>query len=97
MCDEKIPIMLQEEVYHMVIRQSLCYGLECWPAEEIQQRMMVGGCMCNHMWFDKPRNRAIRNKVEVTSIKDKIREATLRWFEHVRRMDITYLCKACED
>ena len=41
--------------------------------------------ICGHMRLDKIRNEAIRSKIGVTSIEDKMREARLRWFGHIRR------------
>jgi len=43
--------------------------------------------MCGHTRFDKIRNEVIRDKVEVTSIEDKIRETRLRRFGHIRSVD----------
>ncbi|KAG5625059.1 hypothetical protein H5410_010277 [Solanum commersonii] len=41
--------------------------------------------MCGHTRSDKIRNEVIREKVEVASVVDKLREARLRWFGHVKR------------
>jgi len=41
--------------------------------------------MCGHKRLDKISNELIRGKIEVASIKDKIREDRLRWFGHIRR------------
>ncbi|KAG5579352.1 hypothetical protein H5410_049979 [Solanum commersonii] len=48
-----------------------------------QMRMMRW--ICGHTQRYKIRNEDFWNKVEVTSVVDKMREARLRWFEHVRR------------
>ena len=44
--------------------------------------------MCGHTRFDKIRNGVIRGKIGVAPIEDKIREARLRWFGHVRRRNM---------
>ncbi|KAG5580522.1 hypothetical protein H5410_051149 [Solanum commersonii] len=40
--------------------------------------------MCGHTRSDKIRNEVIREKVGVASVVDKLREARLRWFGHVK-------------
>ncbi|KAG5582302.1 hypothetical protein H5410_052929, partial [Solanum commersonii] len=41
--------------------------------------------MYGHTRSDKIRNEVIREKVGVASVVDKLREARLRWFGHVKR------------
>jgi len=41
--------------------------------------------MCDHTRLDKIRNEVIRGKIGVATIEDKIREAGLWWFGHIRR------------
>ena len=41
--------------------------------------------MCGNTRKDKVRNEDIRTKIDVTSIKEKMRENCLRWFGYVRR------------
>ncbi|KAG5591785.1 hypothetical protein H5410_042299 [Solanum commersonii] len=41
--------------------------------------------MCGHTRSDRIRNEVIREKVGVASVVDKLREARLRWFGHVKR------------
>jgi len=48
------------------------------------------------MRFDEIRNKVIRGKICVTSIEDKIREAKLRWFSHIRRRSMDELVRRCE-
>jgi len=43
--------------------------------------------ICGHARLDKISNEVIRGKLGVASIEDKIREAKLRWFGHIRSMD----------
>lgn len=39
--------------------------------------------MCGHMRNDRIKNQDIQGKVGVATIKDKMKEKQLRWFEHV--------------
>ena len=41
--------------------------------------------ICGHMRLDKIRNEVIRDKIGMASIEDKMREAILCWFGHIRR------------
>jgi len=43
--------------------------------------------MCGHTRFNKIINEVIRGKIGVVSIEDKMRNARLRWFGHIRSMD----------
>jgi len=43
--------------------------------------------ICGHTRFDKSRNEVIRGKIGLTSIDDKIGEAILKLFGHLRSMD----------
>ncbi|XP_015162155.1 uncharacterized protein [Solanum tuberosum] len=90
LCDKKIPPKLKGKFYRVVVRPSLLYGAECWPVKNSHvQKMHVAEMrmlrwMCGHTRSDKIRNEVIREKVGVASVVDKLREARLRWFRHVK-------------
>lgn len=52
--------------------------------------------MYGHTTRDMVTNEAIRYKVRVASVMDKIRQATLRWFGHVKRKRKDSLVGRCE-
>lgn len=52
--------------------------------------------MCAHTKSGKIRNETIREKLEVTPMADKIREARLHWFGHVQRRSINALVRRYE-
>lgn len=52
--------------------------------------------MCGHTMRDKIRNDDIRNKVGVTSMEDKMHEARLRWYVHVKRRGVDAPVRRCE-
>jgi len=97
-----MPVRLKEKIYRMVIRPALTYGAKCWPIKKAQaQRMMVTEMrmihwICGYTRMDKIRNEAIRKKVGVAPVDQKIRETSLRWFGHVKRRSKDAPVRRCE-
>ena len=52
--------------------------------------------ICGHTRLDRIRNEVIRDKIGVTFIEEKIGEARLRWFGHIRRRNMDASVKRCE-
>ncbi|XP_070018347.1 uncharacterized protein [Nicotiana sylvestris] len=52
--------------------------------------------MCGRTKQDRIKNEAIRDRVGVASVEDKMWESWLRWFEHVRRRSIDAPVRRCE-
>ncbi|XP_019234188.1 PREDICTED: uncharacterized protein LOC109214696 [Nicotiana attenuata] len=52
--------------------------------------------MSGHAKLYKIRNEVIRDKVGVAPLEDKMGEARLRWFEHIKRRSIESLARRCE-
>ncbi|KAL3368566.1 hypothetical protein AABB24_009429, partial [Solanum stoloniferum] len=102
LCDKKIPPKLKGKFYRVVVRPALLYGAECWPVKNSHvQKMHVAEMrmlrwMCGHTRSDKIRNEVIREKVGVASVVDKLREARLRWFGHVKRRGADAPVRRCE-
>ncbi|VDO62827.1 unnamed protein product [Heligmosomoides polygyrus] len=93
LCDRKIPERLKSKIYRTVVRPVAMYGAECWPAtKEVESRLSV---METKMlrWtagvtrLDHVRNVSVRQRFGVAPIADKLREARLRWYGHVLRVD----------
>ena len=87
MCDRNIPLWLKEKFYRTAIRPTLSYDTECWKYHA-QKMSVVEMCMlrwmCGNTRRDKVRDAEIRTKIDVASIKEKMRENRLRWFGHRR-------------
>ena len=98
----RCPLILKGRVYCMVVRLALLYGAECWPVKKLHiQRMRVAEMrmirwICGHTRLDKIRNKVMRDKIGMTSIKDKMREIRLHWFGHVRRRPMDAPVRRCE-
>ena len=86
----------------MVLRLTLLYRVECWPIKKshIQKTKVVEMRMihriCGHTRLDKIRNKVIIGKIGVASIDDKIRNAKLCWFGHIRRRKMDAPVRRCE-
>ncbi|KAG5606376.1 hypothetical protein H5410_027868 [Solanum commersonii] len=102
LCEKKIPPRLKGKFYRVVVRPALLCGAECWPVKNAYvQKMHVAEMrmfrwMCGHTRSDKIRNEAIREKVGEASVVDKLREARLRWFGHVKRRCADAPVRRCE-
>ncbi|XP_060182471.1 uncharacterized protein LOC132612165 [Lycium barbarum] len=102
LCDKKVPPKLKGKFYKVVVRPTMLYGAEYWQVKISHvQKMKVAEMrmlrwMCGHTRSDRIRNEDIRDKVGVASMEDKMREARLRWFGHVKRRDTDAPVRRCE-
>ncbi|KAF3661377.1 DNA-binding protein S1FA2 [Capsicum annuum] len=102
LCDKKVPPKLKGKFYRVVVRPALLYRAECWPVKNSHiQKMKVAEMrmlrwMCGLTRRDRVRNETIREKVGVTSVECKMREARLRWFGHVKRRGMDAPVCRCE-
>ncbi|KAH1225701.1 Craniofacial development protein 2 [Glycine max] len=94
LCDAKVPIKLKGKFYRTTVRPAILYGTECWAVKS-QHETKVGVAemrmlrwMCGKTRQDKIRNGAIRKRVGVAPIVEKMVENRLRWFGHVERRPV---------
>ena len=89
LCDKKFPSTLKGKFYHVAIRTTLLYGLECWPVKKFLEHRMEATemrmlrWMCGSTMIYKIRNQEFREKLGVAPLSAKMRENRLRWFGHV--------------
>jgi len=79
-------------MYKNYVRSALNYGAECWPmkVENVRMKsteMRMLRMICGKTVRDKVRNEEIRERTEVKSIEEHLREQRLHWFGHMERMD----------
>ncbi|KAM3202650.1 hypothetical protein P3L10_030274 [Capsicum annuum] len=102
LCDKKVPPKLKGKFYRVVVRPAMLYGAECWPVKNshIQKikvaEMRMLRWMCGLTRGDRVPNETIREKVSVTLVECKMREARLRWFGHVKRRGMDAPVRRCE-
>ncbi|KAL5189467.1 Enoyl-CoA hydratase 2, peroxisomal [Glycine soja] len=94
LCDAKVSIKLKGKFYRTAVRPAILYGTECWAVKS-QHENKVGVAemrmlrwMCGKTRQDKIRNEAIRERVGVAPIVEKMVENRLRWFGHVERRPV---------
>nr|XP_016494092.1 PREDICTED: uncharacterized protein LOC107813349 [Nicotiana tabacum] len=98
----QVPPKLKGKFYRTVVRPAMFYGAECWPVKNSHiQKMKVAEMrilkwMCGHTKLNKIRNDDIRVKVGVVPMEDKMREARLRWFGHMKRRSLDAPVRRCE-
>ncbi|KAG2658315.1 hypothetical protein PVAP13_1KG247805 [Panicum virgatum] len=91
LCDKRVPQKLKDKFYRTAIRPAILYGVECWPTKRrhVQQlsvaEMRMLQWFCGHTRRDRVRNKAIRDRVGVAPIEEKLTQHRLRWFEYVQR------------
>ncbi|VFQ94525.1 unnamed protein product [Cuscuta campestris] len=93
LCDPKISRRMKGKFYQSVVRPAMLYGAECWAVKKThvhrlhaaQMRMLRW--MCGKTRLDMILNEVIRRQVGIAPLEDKLREARLRWFGHVKRRD----------
>ena len=97
LCDRKVPVKVKGKLYKSVVRPALMYGMETLPMKKLNERKMevtemkMLRWMCGVTRNDRIRNEYIRGTTKVTEITNKIQEARLRWYGHVRRRDENYI------
>ncbi|RZB55503.1 Villin-4 [Glycine soja] len=94
LCDAKVPIKPKGKFYRTAVGPAILYGTECWAVKS-QHETKVGVAemrmlrwMCGKTRQDKIRNGAIRERVGVAPIVEKMVENRLRWFGHVERRPV---------
>ncbi|PHT40147.1 hypothetical protein CQW23_19001 [Capsicum baccatum] len=85
-----------------MVRPAFLYGMECWPVKKthiqrmkvVEMRMLRWMCGCTRK--GRIRNEVIRDKVGAALVEDKMREARLRWFNHMMRGSMDAPMQRCE-
>jgi len=91
--DRRMPRKLKVKIYETVVRPVMVYGGELWTLRKKEERLLettemrmlrrIRGVSLR----DRMRSEDIRRELGVRSITSRLREARLRWFGHVKRMD----------
>ncbi|KAL5146984.1 Craniofacial development protein 2 [Glycine soja] len=83
LCDAKVPIKLKGKFYRTAVRPAILYGTECWAVKSQHENKVGVAEMRMLRWMC-----AIRERVGVAPIVEKMVENRLRWFGHVERRPV---------
>ena len=95
-CDRRVPARVKGKVFTVAVRPAMSYGLETLALTKRQEaemevaelKMLRFSLGVTRM--DKIRNEYIRGTAQVEKFGEKTREARLRWYGHLRRIDDGY-------
>ena len=99
LCDKRVPEKVKGKMYKTIVRPAMLYGMETVAMTKRQERKMevaemkmlrfsLGVTRVNRL-----RNEEIRERLGVTKLEAKLREARLRWMDHVYRREDNYVGK----
>ena len=91
-CDSRVPARVNAKVYKVAVRPAMLYGLETvalTKRQEAEMEMLRFSFGVTIM--DKIRNEYIRVTAQVGMFGEKTRDASLRWYGHLRRKDDGYI------
>ncbi|VFR02807.1 unnamed protein product [Cuscuta campestris] len=85
---------MKGKFYRSVVRPAMLYGAEYWAFKKTHVRRLHAAEMRMLRWisgktrWDRISNEVIRRQADMAPVEDKLREARLKWFGHVRRRDV---------
>jgi len=97
LCDRRVSARLKGKLHRTVVRPAMMYGLETVAMTKRQEAELEVAEMKMLRFelgvtrMDMIRNSLIRGTLHVASMGNKVREARLRWYGHVRRRDVEYV------
>ena len=99
LCDRKLSARVKGKLYRSIVRLAMLYGMETVAVTERQvgkikvaQLKMVGWAL-GVTRKDKIRNEYVRGAVKIAKLGDKLRNARLHWYGHVKRREEGYVGK----
>ena len=99
LCDRKLSAKVKDEMYKSVVRPAMLYGMETVAVTERQVGKMEVAELKMVRWAlgvtrkDKIRNVYVRRTTKVAKLGDKLRNARLRRYGHIKRREEDYVGK----
>ena len=93
LCDRKLSAKVKRKMYKSVVRPTKLYGMETVAVTERQMGKMEVAELKMVRWAlavtrkDKIRNEYVRGTAKIAKLGDKLRNARLRWYGHVKRRE----------
>ena len=99
LCDRRIRLRENGNVYKTVVRPAMMYGAETLAVKKAQEKKLDVAEMRMLRWMsgvtklDRIRNERIRGTTKVGEISKKVQESRLKWYGHVLRREDEYVGK----
>ena len=99
LCDRKLSAKVKGKMYKSFVRPTILYGMETVAVTERQMEKMKVAELKMVRWAlgatrkDKGRNEYVRGTAKIAMLRDKLRNARLRWYGHVKRREEDYVGK----
>ena len=99
LCDRKLSAKVKSKMYKSVVKPALLYGMETVTVTQRQVGKMEGAELKMVRWAlgvtrkDKIRNKYVRGTAKIAKLGDKLRNARLRWYGHVKSREEDYVGK----
>ena len=91
--DKKMPLKLKMKIYKTTIRPVLLYGAETWALKRKEEELLERTEMRMVRWIagisllERRESQDIRRMCGICNVKEKAREARLRYYGHVMRRE----------
>ena len=99
LCDWKLSARVKGKIYKNVVRPAMLYRMETVAVAERQVGKMEVAELKMVRWAlgmtreDKIRNKYVRGTARISKLRDKLWDARLRWYGHVKRRKVGYVGK----
>ena len=99
LCDRKLSARIKGKICKSVVRPAMLYEMETVAVTERQVGKMEVAELKMVRWAlgvtrkDKIRNEYVRGTAKIAKLGDKLRNARLRWYGHVKRREEGYVGK----
>ena len=99
LCDRKLSAKVKSKMYKSVVIPVMLYGMETVTVTERQMGKMKVAELKMVRWAlgvtrkDKIRNEYMKGTAQIAKLGDKLRNARLRWYGHVKRREEDYVGK----
>ena len=91
LCDRKLSARVKGKMYKSVVRPAMLYGIEMVAVMEREMGKMEVTELKMVRWAlggtrkDKIRKEYVKGTAKIAKLGDKLRDAKLRWYGHVKR------------
>ena len=99
LCNRKLSARVKSKMYKSVVRPAMLYEMETVSVMERQVRKMEVAELKIVRWAlgvtrkDKIRNEYLKGTAKIAKLGDKLCNARLRWYRHVKRREEGYVGK----